>query len=112
MDGKFLLGGMMIGDTKDYLKLNQMVKLQKASLPSELEYVSNSRTNDTHRSSAFSSPPFCAPRIFLLGGMMIGDTKDYLKLNQMVKLQKELEVPPSQYCDMNRSGCCHHCRVS
>jgi nitrite reductase (NAD(P)H) len=34
---------------------------------------------------------------FLLGGMMIGDTKDYLKLNQMVKLQKELEVPPSQF---------------
>lgn len=34
---------------------------------------------------------------FLLGGMMIGDTKDYLKLNQMVKLQKELDVPPSQF---------------
>lgn len=34
---------------------------------------------------------------YLLGGMMIGDTKDYLKLNQMVKTQKELEVPPSQF---------------
>lgn len=34
---------------------------------------------------------------FLLGGMMIGDTKDYLKLNQMVKAQKELDVPPSQF---------------
>lgn len=34
---------------------------------------------------------------FLLGGMMIGDTKDYLKLNSMVKSQKELEVPPSQF---------------
>lgn len=34
---------------------------------------------------------------FLLGGMMIGDTKDYLKLNTMVKSQKELEVPPSQF---------------
>ncbi|KAJ5450222.1 Nitrite reductase [Penicillium daleae] len=34
---------------------------------------------------------------FLLGGMMIGDTKDYIKLNQMVKSQKELEVPPSQF---------------
>ncbi|RAH78241.1 nitrite reductase NiiA [Aspergillus japonicus CBS 114.51] len=34
---------------------------------------------------------------YLLGGMMIGDTKDYLKLNQMVKMQKELEVPPSQF---------------
>lgn len=34
---------------------------------------------------------------FLLGGMMIGDTKDYLKLNSMVKSQKELDVPPSQF---------------
>ena len=34
---------------------------------------------------------------YLLGGMMIGDTKDYIKLNQMVKSQKELEVPPSQF---------------
>lgn len=34
---------------------------------------------------------------YLLGGMMIGDTGDYLKLNQMVKSQKELEVPPSQF---------------
>jgi nitrite reductase (NAD(P)H) len=33
---------------------------------------------------------------FLLGGMMIGDTSDYIKLNQMVKTQKALEVPPSQ----------------
>jgi nitrite reductase (NAD(P)H) len=34
---------------------------------------------------------------YLLGGMMIGDTKDYIKLNQMVKSQKELDVPPSQF---------------
>lgn len=34
---------------------------------------------------------------YLLGGMMIGDTRDYLKLNQMVKSQKELELPPSQF---------------
>jgi nitrite reductase (NAD(P)H) len=34
---------------------------------------------------------------YLLGGMMIGDTNDYVKLNQMVKSQKELEVPPSQF---------------
>ncbi|KAI1353847.1 nitrite reductase [Xylaria sp. FL0043] len=33
---------------------------------------------------------------FLLGGMMIGDTSDYIKLVPMVKAQKELEVPPSQ----------------
>ncbi|CAG8943568.1 unnamed protein product [Penicillium salamii] len=41
---------------------------------------------------------------YLLGGMMIGDTKDYLKLNQMVKLQKELEVPPSQFILGTQNG--------
>ena len=34
---------------------------------------------------------------YLLGGMMIGDTKDYVKLVPMVKSQKPLEVPPSQF---------------
>lgn len=38
MDGKYLLGGMMIGDTRDYVKLVPMVKNQKALeiAPSEL----------------------------------------------------------------------------
>jgi nitrite reductase (NAD(P)H) len=34
---------------------------------------------------------------YLLGGMMIGDTKDYVKLVPMVKNQKQLEVPPSEF---------------
>jgi len=34
---------------------------------------------------------------YLLGGMMIGDTKDYVKLVPMVKNQKPLDVPPSQF---------------
>ncbi|KAJ2896541.1 putative nitrite reductase protein [Zalerion maritima] len=33
---------------------------------------------------------------YLLGGMMIGDTSDYVKLVPMVKNQKQLEMPPSQ----------------
>ncbi|KAI0386424.1 nitrite reductase [Hypomontagnella monticulosa] len=33
---------------------------------------------------------------YLLGGMMIGDTSDYIKLVPMVKNQKELEIPPAQ----------------
>jgi nitrite reductase (NAD(P)H) len=33
---------------------------------------------------------------YLLGGMMIGDTKDYIKLVPMVKNQKVLEMPPSE----------------
>ena len=34
---------------------------------------------------------------YLLGGMMIGDTTDYVKLVPMVKNQKPLEVPPSEF---------------
>ena len=34
---------------------------------------------------------------YLLGGMMIGDTKDYVKLVPMVKNQKALEVSPSEF---------------
>jgi nitrite reductase (NAD(P)H) len=34
---------------------------------------------------------------YLLGGMMIGDTKDYVKLVPMVKNKKPLDVPPSQF---------------
>ena len=34
---------------------------------------------------------------YLLGGMMIGDTRDYVKLVPMVKNQKVLDVPPSQF---------------
>ncbi|KAI0887833.1 nitrite reductase [Annulohypoxylon maeteangense] len=33
---------------------------------------------------------------YLLGGMMIGDTSDYIKLVPMVKNQKELDIPPAQ----------------
>ncbi|KAH6663621.1 nitrite reductase [Plectosphaerella plurivora] len=33
---------------------------------------------------------------YLLGGMMIGDTKDYIKLVPMVKNMKELDQPPSE----------------
>ncbi|KAI1758063.1 nitrite reductase [Xylaria castorea] len=39
---------------------------------------------------------FTADGKFLLGGMMIGDTSDYVKLVPMVKGQKELDMPPSQ----------------
>ncbi|OAQ78667.1 nitrite reductase [Purpureocillium lilacinum] len=39
---------------------------------------------------------FTADGKYLLGGMMIGDTKDYVKVVPMVKNMKELETPPSQ----------------
>ncbi|TKA83956.1 Nitrite reductase [NAD(P)H] [Friedmanniomyces simplex] len=34
---------------------------------------------------------------YLLGGMMIGDTKDYVKLVPMVKNRKPLDMPPSEF---------------
>jgi nitrite reductase (NAD(P)H) len=34
---------------------------------------------------------------YLLGGMMIGDTKDYVKLVPMVKNKKALDTPPGQF---------------
>ncbi|KAB8337315.1 hypothetical protein FH972_021616 [Carpinus fangiana] len=34
---------------------------------------------------------------YLLGGMMIGDTSDYIKLVPMVKNKKAIEVPPSEF---------------
>ena len=34
---------------------------------------------------------------YLLGGMMVGDTKDYVKLVPMVNKQQELQVPPSEF---------------
>lgn len=33
---------------------------------------------------------------YLLGGMMIGDTRDYVKLVPLVKNQKTLEIPPAE----------------
>ncbi|KAL7271948.1 hypothetical protein RUND412_005268 [Rhizina undulata] len=40
---------------------------------------------------------FTADGKYLLGGMIIGDTRDYVKLVGMVKAKKALEVPPSQF---------------
>lgn len=34
---------------------------------------------------------------YLLGGMMVGDTSDYIKLVALVKKKKALDVPPSQF---------------
>lgn len=39
---------------------------------------------------------FTADGKYLLGGMMIGDTNDYIKVVPLVKKMKELDMPPSQ----------------
>ena len=48
LDGKYLLGGMMIGDTKDYVKLVPMVKEKKPleGLPSQLILGANKEGED------------------------------------------------------------------
>lgn len=48
-------------------------------------------------SSVYKKYLFTLDGKYLLGGMMIGDTKDYVKLVPMVKNQKVLEVPPSEF---------------
>jgi len=40
---------------------------------------------------------FTADGKHLLGGMMVGDTSDYVKLVSLVKKKKAIEVPPSQF---------------
>lgn len=41
---------------------------------------------------------------YLIGGMLIGDTKDYVKLLPMVKNQKPLETPPAEFIVGSKSG--------
>ncbi|RMZ77819.1 hypothetical protein DV737_g4144, partial [Chaetothyriales sp. CBS 132003] len=43
---------------------------------------------------------------YLLGGMMIGDTSDYVKLVPMVKNKKQLEIPPRDVVAQVKSGKC------
>ncbi|KAG1716819.1 hypothetical protein ID866_341 [Astraeus odoratus] len=40
---------------------------------------------------------FTADGKYLLGGMMVGDTSDYVKLVSLVKKKKAIDVPPSQF---------------
>ncbi|TCD62454.1 hypothetical protein EIP91_006881 [Steccherinum ochraceum] len=47
---------------------------------------------------------FSADGKYLLGGMMVGDTSDYVKLVSLVKKKKLLEVPPSQFILGSNSG--------
>ncbi|OSD05584.1 nitrite reductase [Trametes coccinea BRFM310] len=46
---------------------------------------------------------FSADGKYLLGGMMVGDTSEYVKLVALVKKKKALDVPPSQFILGSRS---------
>ncbi|GAA98797.1 uncharacterized protein L969DRAFT_50632 [Mixia osmundae IAM 14324] len=47
---------------------------------------------------------FSADGKYLLGGMMIGDVSDYVKLVSIVKKRKPLDMPPSQFIIGAKSG--------
>jgi len=47
--------------------------------------------------SVYKKYLFTADGKYLIGGMIIGDTKDYIKLVGMAKSKKSLEVPPSRF---------------
>ncbi|ATY66878.1 nitrite reductase [Cordyceps militaris] len=47
---------------------------------------------------------FTADGKYLLGGMMIGDTSDYIKVVPLVKNMKELDVSPSEFIVGKKSG--------
>ncbi|OAA59489.1 nitrite reductase [Cordyceps fumosorosea ARSEF 2679] len=47
---------------------------------------------------------FTADGKYLLGGMMIGDTSDYIKVVPLVKNMKELDVSPAEFIIGNKKG--------
>lgn len=80
------MNGNTNGNTKD-------VKLLTGGLPSP---EVKSLTYKDPFQNVYKKYIFTMDGKYLLGGMMIGDTKDYIKLLPMVKSQKELEIPPSE----------------
>ena len=60
LDGKYLLGGMMIGDTKDYIKLVPMVKNKKALDKSPSEFIIGAAQDDDDGSDLYVRFPHVA----------------------------------------------------
>ena len=54
--------------------------------------------------SVYKKYIFTADGKRLLGGMMIGDTSDFVKLVQLVKKKKPIDVEPHQFIVGNKSG--------
>ncbi|KAF7323911.1 NAD(P)H nitrite reductase [Mycena kentingensis (nom. inval.)] len=55
-------------------------------------------------SATYKKYIFTADGKYLLGGQMIGDTADYVKLVSIVKKKKALEIPPSQLIVGKKAG--------
>ncbi|KAG5990021.1 Nitrite reductase [NAD(P)H] [Claviceps pusilla] len=75
-----------------------------ASTASTAVSAVTTRTEQTVKTLTYKDPflnvykkyIFTADGKYLLGGMMIGDTNDYIKVVPLVKNMKELDIPPSQ----------------
>ena len=74
-------------------KQDQVKKLTDGPPPSPVKAL----TYKDPFQSVYKKYLFTLDGKYLLGGMMIGDTKDYVKLVPMVKEQKALDLPPSQF---------------
>lgn len=70
----------------------QVKKLTNGSPPAPVK----SLTYKDPFSNVYKKYIFTVDGKYLLGGMMIGDTRDYVKLVPMAKNHKELEIPPSE----------------
>lgn len=85
-------------------KLNGVENGKRSSIPPTKGPLVKALTYKDPFSAVYKKYLFTMDGKYLLGGMMIGDTNDYVKLNQMVKSQKELEVPPSQFILGTQNG--------
>ncbi|KAG6038476.1 Nitrite reductase [NAD(P)H] [Claviceps sp. Clav32 group G5] len=76
-----------------------------ANAPSNTVAGATSRTAESVKALTYKDPflnvykkyLFTADGKYLLGGMMIGDTTDYIKVVTLVKNMKELDIPPSRF---------------
>ncbi|WQF83739.1 Putative nitrite/Sulfite reductase ferredoxin-like domain, nitrite/sulphite reductase 4Fe-4S [Colletotrichum destructivum] len=91
-------------DGPQYLPPKAARKAKKGDEQSTLETLTNGLPPAPVKALTYRDPfqnvykkyIFTEDGKYLLGGMMIGDTKDYIKLVPIVKNMKELDMPPSQ----------------
>ena len=80
-------------DSKPSEKQNKVKNMTEGSPPPPVKAL----TYKDPFQAVYKKYLFTVDGQYLLGGMMIGDTKDYVKLVPMVKKQQKLEVPPGQF---------------
>lgn len=91
-------------DGPKYLPARAAKKAEKDSKQSSVKILTNGLPPSPVKALTYKDPfqnvykkyLFTTDGKYLLGGMMIGDTKDYVKLVPLVKNQKELDVPPAE----------------